>query len=374
MRILLAPNAMKGSLSASNFANAISDGLVMADDTLEIIKHPLADGGDGTNELLVIALGGIFIQVPVHDPLGRVINSRFGWIPESKCAIIEMAEASGLNLLTADELNPMLASSFGTGELILAAVKHGAQKIILGIGGSATVDGGIGMLMALGFKLLDHRGEPIEEGGNGLLQIARILTDKVEPDILECEIVIATDVKNLLLGADGAAAVYGPQKGATSQMVKDLELGLKNYIALLEQSTHKDLVGLVGGGAAGGIAVPLIALFKGRIEHGAELIIELLGVTEDLRNCDLVITGEGCIDLQTCQGKGPAVIAHAAREAGIPVIAIGGAIHPEASPLFDGIFSIANGPISLEEAMTNSYELTKLLSYQLGKLLKAFTK
>jgi len=365
---------MKGSLSASNFANAISDGLVMADDTLEIIKHPLADGGDGTNELLVIALGGIFIQVPVHDPLGRVINSRFGWIPESKCAIIEMAEASGLNLLTADELNPMLASSFGTGELILAAVKHGAQKIILGIGGSATVDGGIGMLMALGFKLLDHRGEPIEEGGNGLLQIARILTDKVEPDILECEIVIATDVKNLLLGADGAAAVYGPQKGATSQMVKDLELGLKNYIALLEQSTHKDLVGLVGGGAAGGIAVPLIALFKGRIEHGAELIIELLGVTEDLRNCDLVITGEGCIDLQTCQGKGPAVIAHAAREAGIPVIAIGGAIHPEASPLFDGIFSIANGPISLEEAMTNSYELTKLLSYQLGKLLKAFTK
>ena len=374
MRIMLAPNAMKGSLSATDFANAISEGLLMADNTLEIIKYPLADGGDGTSELLVNALGGIFIQVSVHDPLGRVINSHFGWIPESKCAIIEMAEASGLNLLATDELNPMVASSRGTGELILAAIKNGAQKVILGIGGSATVDGGIGMLMALGFKLLDHRGVVIEEGGNGLLQIACIKTDKVGPDILECEIVIATDVKNPLLGVDGAAAVYGPQKGATPQMVKDLELGLKNYISLLEQTTQKDLAGLIGGGAAGGIAIPLIGLLNARIERGAELIIELLGVMDDLKSCDLVITGEGCIDLQTCQGKGPAVIAQAAREAGIPVIAIGGTVKQEASSLFDGIFSITSGPITLEEAIVNSHELTKSLAYQLGKLLIVFTK
>jgi len=374
MRILLAPNAMKGSLSASDFADAISDGLLMADDSLEIIKHPLADGGDGTNELLINKLGGIFIQVPVHDPVGRQINSRYGWLAESKCAIIEMAEASGLNLLTADELNPMVVSSRGTGELILAAVKNGVQKIILGIGGSATVDGGTGMLMALGFTLLDHTGNAIEEGGNGLIQIAQILSSNVRPEILKCEIVIATDVKNPLLGAEGAAVVYGPQKGATPQMVKDLELGLKNYITVLEQITQKKLVGLVGGGAAGGIAVPLIALLNARVEPGAELIIKLLGVMEDLKSCDLVITGEGCIDLQTCQGKGPAVIANAAREAGIPVIAIGGAINPEASPLFDGIFSITSCPITLEEAMSNSYELTKSLSYQLGKFLKIFTK
>lgn len=165
MRIMLAPNAMKGSLSASDFANAMSEGLLMADDTLEIVKHPLADGGDGTSELLVNALGGFFIQVSVHDPLGRVINSRYGWLPQTKCAIIEMAEASGLNLLAAEELNPMVASSRGTGELVLAAVKKGAKKIILGIGGSATVDGGIGLLMALGFILLNHSGEAVEEGG-----------------------------------------------------------------------------------------------------------------------------------------------------------------------------------------------------------------
>ena len=374
MRIMLAPNAMKGSLSASDFANAMSEGLLMADDTLEIVKHPLADGGDGTSELLVNALGGFFIQVSVHDPLGRVINSRYGWLPQTKCAIIEMAEASGLNLLAAEELNPMVASSRGTGELVLAAVKKGAKKIILGIGGSATVDGGIGMLMALGFILLNHSGEAVEEGGNGLIQIAHILRDKVIPDILACEIVIATDVKNPLLGAEGAAAVYGPQKGATPQMVKELELGLSNFIGLLELTSQKELVKLVGGGAAGGLALPLIALLNARMERGAELIIELLGVMDDLRSCDLVITGEGCIDQQTCQGKGPAVIAHAARVAGIPVIAIGGAINPEASYLFDGIFSITSGPVTLEDAIINAYEMTKSLSFQLGKLLNAFTK
>ena len=303
MRIMLAPNAMKGSLSAIEFADAISEGLLMADDTLEIIKHPLADGGDGTSELLVNELGGIFVPVPVHDPLGRPVISRYGWLEESKCAIIEMAEASGIILLSADELNPMVASSRGTGELILAAVKNGAQKIILGIGGSATVDGGTGMLMALGFTLLDHSGEVVKEGGIGLAQVAQVLTDNVRPEILDCEIVIATDVTNPLLGPQGAAAVYGPQKGATPQMVKELESGLENYIAVLERVTQKDLIGLVGGGAAGGIAVPLIALLNARMERGAELIIALLEVMDDLKSCDLVITGEGCIDLQTCQGK-----------------------------------------------------------------------
>jgi len=226
----------------------------------------------------------------------------------------------------------------------------------------------------LGFTLLDHSGEIITEGGKGLAELAQVLTDKVRPEIYDCQIVIATDVKNPLLGPEGAAAVYGPQKGATPQMVKELESGLANYILVLERVTQKDLIGLVGGGAAGGIAVPLIALLNARMERGAELIIALLGVMDDLKSCDLVITGEGCIDLQTCQGKGPAVIALAAREAGIPVIAIGGATKQEASSIFDGIFSITNGPVTLEEAMVNSYELTKTLSYQLGKLLKVFTK
>ncbi len=374
MRILIAPNAMKGSLSASEFANAIAEGLLQADNTLKIIKHPLADGGDGTNELLIKGLNGVFIPVRVHDPLGRSIDSRYGWIPESRCAIIEMAEASGIKLLAVDELNPMTATSRGTGELMLKAINDGAQKIILGIGGSATVDGGIGMLKALGFSLTDLLGEEIPEGGEGLFRLNCINAKNVQPKTLNCEIVIATDVTNPLLGVEGAAVVYGPQKGATPLMVRDLDLGLKNYVGVLEQYSQKDLVGLSGGGAAGGIAVPLIAFFNARMESGAELIIELLGVLDDLNKCDLVITGEGCIDIQTCQGKGPAVIAHAARRAGIPVIAIGGAVKQEASELFDGIFSITNGPLSLEEAMEDSYDLTKSASFQLGKLLKTFLK
>ena len=374
MRILVAPNAMKGSLSASDFADAIEEGLNLADGSTGVLKRPLADGGDGTNELLIKVLNGLFIPVQVHDPLGRVIVSRIGWLSESKCAVIEMAEASGLKLLATDELNPMKASSRGTGELILAAIEKGAQKIILGIGGSATVDGGIGILKALGFRLSDKSGIEINEGGEGLNQIVKIFKDDVNPNILNCEIVIATDVKNPVLGNEGAATIYGPQKGATPLMVNDLESGLQNYVRILEQVSHKELDELVGGGAAGGVALPLIAFLNAHMESGAELIMELLGVLDELKKCDLVITGEGCIDLQTCQGKGPAVVALAAREAGIPVIAIGGTIRDEASALFDGIFSITDGPLSLEDAMANSYELTKSLAFQLGKIIKTFLK
>jgi glycerate kinase len=374
MRILIAPNAMKGSLSASDFANAIAEGLIMADNTLKLIKHPLADGGDGTAEILVTALGGIFVPVKVHDPLGRIIDSRFGWIAGTKSAIIEMAEASGIKLLADNELNPMIASSRGTGELIMAAINLGAKKIILGVGGSATVDGGIGMIKALGFKLADNIGDEVIEGGRGLIHIAKIHSGNVKTELLTCEILIVSDVTNPLLGENGAAAIYGPQKGATPQMVDDLNLGFENYITVLEQFSGKNLVDTVGGGAAGGIAVPLIALLNARIESGAALIMDLLGVFNDLKNCDLVITGEGCIDLQTCQGKGPAAIAAAARQAKIPVIAIGGTVMQEASFLFDGIFSITNGPLPLSEAMENAFDLTRLLSYEIGKLLKTFNR
>jgi len=365
---------MKGALSAFDFAHAIGEGLLMADDTLEIIRHPLADGGDGTNEVLVNSLNGVFIPVQVHDPLDRMIASRFGWLQASKCAVIEMAEASGLNLLAFNELNPMIASSRGTGELILAAIENGAQKIILGIGGSATVDGGIGMLKALGFRVADISGNVVGDGGGALIEVAQISAEKVSPEILNCEIIIATDVKNILLGVNGAAALYGPQKGATPMMVRELELGFKNYLTVLEQTSRQDLAGMAGGGAAGGLALPLIAFLNARIEMGAALIIDLLGIQDELKNCDLVITGEGCIDLQTCQGKGPAVLAALAGKKGIPVIAIGGAVKEEASQLFNGIFSIASGPITLEESMKNSYELVKSSSFQLGKLIKTLSK
>jgi glycerate kinase len=334
----------------------------------------LADGGDGTVDVLINALGGTFVPVKVHNPLGRIINSRFGWLSETKCAIIEMAEASGLKLLSTNELNPMIASSRGTGELILEAIQHGAKKIILGIGGSATIDGGIGMMKALGFKLVDNKGDGVVDGGNGLVQVANIVSNDVISELLNCEIIIASDVTNPLLGKNGAAEIFGPQKGATPEMIRDIILGFQNYITVLDQCSKKDLVGTVGGGAAGGIAVPLIAFLNARIESGAELIIKILNINKKLMSCDLVITGEGCIDLQTCHGKGAAVIAKFASEAGIPVIAIGGTVKQEASYLFDGLFSITNRPISLEEAMKNAFELTKLLSCELGKFITSNQK
>lgn len=374
MRILIAPNAMKGSMSASEFANAISEGLMMANEGFELIKCPLADGGDGTVEVIVNALGGIFVPVMVHDPLGRTIKSRFGWMPESKIAVVEMAEASGLKLLASKELNPMIASSRGTGELILEAFKQGAKKIILGIGGSATIDGGIGMLKALGFKLTDVSGQEVAEGGCGLIQVANISNDNVVIGLLNCEIVIASDVTNTLFGTNGSVEIYGPQKGATPKMIVELAMGLRNYTKVLEQLSQKNLIGLVGGGAAGGISIPLIAFFNARIESGAGLIMDLLRIKEELKSCNLVITGEGCVDLQTLNGKGSAAIAEAARQSGIPVIAIGGTVKQETSYLFDGIFSICNEPISLDDSMKNAFELTKKLSFDLGKLITTFLK
>ncbi len=374
MRILIAPNAMKGSLTADEFANAIEEGLLKADQSLEIIKRPLADGGDGTTSLLIKALNGTFVPVEVLDPLGRKIQSRFGWLADSKCAIIEMAEASGLDLLTNAELNPMIASSFGTGELMNAAIAHGAKKIILGIGGSATVDGGLGMLKALGFSATDSAGHEVSLGGNGLLSLSQLLPRQVNNGFSECEIVVATDVTNVLLGEHGAAQVYGPQKGADAQMVVTLEKGLSNFLSILESQSGLELKETIGGGAAGGIALPLMAYFNARVINGASLVIELLGILNELKMVDLVITGEGSLDAQTVSGKGPAAIALAAREAGVPVIAIGGSLNDQASMLFDGMFSILNRPMELSEAMANAYELTAALSFELGKVIGIYRK
>lgn len=374
MRILIAPNAMKGSLSATDFADAVAQGLLMADKNFDLIRRPMADGGDGTLEILCNALNGIFIPVGVHDPLGRPHRARFGWAEESGCAVIEMAEASGYRLLQAKELNPMIATSYGTGELILAAVKQGAKKIILSLGGSATIDGGAGMLKALGCRITDADSNEILPGGKGLIEVRAIETDRVSPELLNCEFIIASDVKNQLLGHEGAAAVFGPQKGATPQMIGELEKGLENFVHVLEKLSGKDLKGIPGGGAAGGIALPLLAFFNARVEGGARFIGEQTGVFREIETSQLVITGEGCIDLQTCHGKGPAIIAEAAHKAGIPVIAIGGSVTPEASYLFDGIFSITSGPATLKEAVENAFELTKITSYEIGKLLKSITK
>ncbi len=374
MRILISPNAMKGSMTASEFANAIAEGLSLANPEFELVLRPLADGGDGTSEVLVNSLKGRFVPVEVTDPLGRKVNSRFGWLEKSECAIVEMAEASGLKMLALNELDPMVASSRGTGELINYAIELGAKKIILGIGGSATVDGGIGMLKALGYKLLDSSGEDVPEGGQGLIRVAHIDSEEVNSNLLNCEIVIASDVVNPIFGDDGGISVYGPQKGATPQMIEDLTIGFENYLTVLEKTSGKALHAMIGGGAAGGIAIPLIALLNARIVNGAETIMETLGIINELKTCDLVITGEGRVDLQTANGKGAAAVAKEAHKAGIPVLAIGGIVKPEVSSIFNGVFSITNGPCDLDYAMKNSHSLTKSLSMELGNLINAIYK
>lgn len=374
MRILISPNAMKGSLTAFQFANAIAEGLLIADPDLQVDTLPIADGGDGTAEILVNYLKGEFIYTRVHDPIGRIIDSRFGWIEEMKTAIIELADASGMKLISSEERNPMAASTYGTGELIVAALNRGAVKIILGLGGSATVDGGVGLLNALGGRILDKRKNGIKPGGDGLMEIDEIVFDQIHPLLANCKFEIITDVSNPLLGHEGAAAVFGPQKGASAEQVEMLEKGLTNLNQIILRQTGTDYSFLPGLGAAGGAALPLVAFLGGTIVPGAEYILDCLEFGKHLLSSDLVFTGEGSIDAQTLNGKGPMAVASRARKMGIPVIALGGSISGEADSQFDALFSVINAPMDCEFAMRNAYHLVRIQSMEIGKLIKIMRK
>ncbi len=374
MRILISPNAMKGSLTAFQFANAIAEGLMIANPDLQVDILPIADGGDGTADILVNYLKGEYICASVHDPIGRILESRFGWIEERKTAIIELADASGMKLIAPEERNPMKASSYGTGELIAAALDRGAIKIFLGLGGSATVDGGVGLLNALGGRILDKRKNGIQPGGEGLMEIDEIVFDQIHPLLANCKFEIITDVSNPLLGQEGAAAVFGPQKGATAEQVEMLEKGLTNLSQIILRQTGTDFSLLPGLGAAGGAALPLVAFWGGKIVPGAEYILDCLEFGKHLLSSDMVFTGEGSIDAQTLNGKGPGVVASRARSAGIPVIALGGSISSEADSAFDALFSVINAPIDSELAMRNAYHLVRNQSAEIGKLIKIMRK
>jgi glycerate kinase len=374
MRVLIATNAMKGSLTAAQFSKAVAEGLHHASETFQTIILPVADGGDSSAEVLVNHFAGEFVPVKVHDPLGRLIDSRFGWIPGKKTAIIEMAEASGLKLISNEERNPMITSSFGTGELIKAAVENGAERIILGLGGSATVDGGVGLIMALGAEITDINGDAIQPGGKGLLQIKNISVNHVAPELFRCRIDIISDVSNPLSGNNGAAFVFGPQKGATKEQVQLLDDGLVNLSQLIFRQTGFNLLNEPSLGSAGGCALPIIAYLNGKLFPGANLILDLLDFEHYLFDCVLVITGEGNIDLQTLHGKGPMVVAERAHKAGIPVIALGGGTDYKASSAFDAMFSVINQPMTTEQAMKNAYSLVRNQAFEIGRLIKIFKK
>lgn len=382
MKIVLAPNSFKESLSAWQVAVQLEKGLKKALPGVETIKIPMADGGDGTLQSLVRGTSGRISRVKTVDPLGREIWAEFGLLGGGESAAVEMAAASGLRLLKPGERNPMKASTFGTGELLARAFAK-RHRVIVGVGGSATVDGGCGLAEALGYRFLDGRGRALKMNGGALKKIARIDPDdylrrwsglSVKPDV-----VVACDVTNPLLGKRGAAPVYGPQKGATPKQVKELEEGLENLANCVKADLGLSIRTLKGGGAAGGLAAGLVAFCGARIEPGAAYIGRTLELEKHIQGADWILTGEGKLDSQTAFGKAPAFVAERGRAAGVPVVAVAGSISDDAEKLlaqdiFQGVFSLCDGPMSLEKAMSDTPRLLKKLGLSLGTLFKAASR
>lgn len=361
MKILIAPDSFKENLSAKEVAQAIERGIKKVDENIQTSIVPMADGGEGTVESLVEATDGQIINVKVKDPLMRDIDSYYGVLGDRKTAVIEMAAASGLALLEKDERNPMDTTSFGTGQLIKYAIEEGYKNIIIGIGGSATNDGGAGMLMALGAKLLDANGEDIGLGAKGLGKLKSIDLYNFHEDIKDCNFVVACDVDNPLVGKRGASYVFGPQKGADEHMVKILDANLENFGKVVEDTLGISLLQYPGAGAAGGMGAALLAFLDAVLERGIDIVIEATQLERKIMDSNLVITGEGKIDGQTQFGKTPYGIATLAKKYNKPVIAIAGGIGEDASVLYekgiDSIFSIVNKPMTLEEAMVHGESL-----------------
>lgn len=326
MKITLAFDSFKGSLTSDEVAEAFQEGL------LEIMPHCsvrtvcIADGGEGTAEALVRSLDGRWVECTVSDPIGRPITARYGIVHQGKTAIMEMAEASGLTLLKEEERNPMKASTYGTGQLMAHAIKRGCSKILLGIGGSATNDGGTGMLRALGFRFMDKEDRELEGGGEILDKISRIDDSLAIPELRHTRFVVACDVTNPLYGPNGAAQVFAPQKGATHTVVEILDRGLQNYAQAILRFNGKDVAGIPGAGAAGGCGAGLVGLLDARLERGIDFILDAMHFQDAIQGSNLVVTGEGCIDRQTVMGKAPSGVLRAASALGIPCMAIGGCV------------------------------------------------
>jgi glycerate kinase len=365
MHILIAPNAFKNALKAADVAERISDGLKKSRLRCSIHCFPVGDGGDGTAELIVKHCNGSIIKTIVSDPLGRKINSSFGLIDNGETAVIEMANASGLRLLSSNELNPLHANSYGTGELILHALDKKVNKIILCIGGSATVDGAVGILQALGTRFLDKSGKEIKDIPGSLTELDSINVSSTDQRLMQCELIVLCDVENFLLGEEGAAAVFGPQKGASAGDVKKLEASLSRLRDIILNQSGKDIATIRHGGAAGGTAAGLATLLNAQLVKGADYFLSLTGFDNALKEADVVITGEGSIDLQTLQGKGPYEVAKRAKEKaclpvgqGKRVIGLAGkvpaTIPQELKKYFDELISINHETTAISEAITNT--------------------
>lgn len=378
MRVVVAPDSFKESLSANNAVAAIASGIRTVDQTATIVCIPMADGGEGTVEALVAATSGKLISVASVDALNRPIESFYGVLGDGKTAVIEMAAASGLELLAPAERNPLITSTYGTGLLLKAALEAGFREITIGIGGSATNDGGAGMAQALGFKLLDKNGKSIGLGGGSLANLFKIDRSEVHPLLASVKITIACDVQNPLVGPTGATAVYGPQKGATPEMIGLLEHGMTHYSRILQQEFGVNYSKTPGDGAAGGLGAGLMTFCGAQMRSGFELISELTDLEKQISRADLVFTGEGKIDSQTAYGKTISGIARLCKKHRVPLIALAGIVSGDLSELYEqgltSAFAIANRPMSLEESKTDAANLLSFTSEQIMRMISGLVR
>lgn len=374
MKFVIAPDSFKGSLTALEVADSIEKGIQRVFNDSIIEKIPMADGGEGTVQSLVDSTGGKIIDVIVKGPTLKEVNAFYGILGDGKTAVIEMAAASGLPLISKEERNPMATTTFGTGELIKDALDKGCRNIIIGLGGSATNDGGAGMLKALGVKFHDNKGRDLGPGGGSLGNLSTIDISGMDVRIKECTITAACDVDNPLCGQEGASHVFGPQKGADEIMVEVLDKNLAKYADVIKKDLHVDIVNIPGAGAAGGLGAGLMAFFNAKVQRGIDIVIDITKLDEKIRNADLVFTGEGMIDFQTAFGKTPYGVAKIAKKYGIPVVAVAGEIGKGSESLyekgFDSIFSIVDKPMSLEEAIRDGQTLIEKTVERIMRVFK----
>lgn len=375
MKIIICPDSFKGSLSASGAAEAIERGILRAaaDSPVCTVKIPLADGGEGTAEAMRGPLGGEMVSVDVHDPLMRPISASYLLSGDSRTAVVEMAAASGLYLLSSEERNPLITSTYGTGELIAHAIGSGIKNLLVCIGGSATNDGGAGAARALGIRFTDAEGNEIAEGGYALRNLHHIDISSSLCANTDINVLVACDVTNPLLGDAGASAVYGPQKGADSDMVQKLDEALANYAKIIQKDLGLDVANLPGAGAAGGLGAGLVAFCGAQLKSGIDIVLDAVKFDAQLSNADLVITGEGSLDAQTACGKTIRGVLERSKNAGVPCVAFGGKIG-DVEALYNAgiasVFPIASGPMSLEQSMAEASVLLEQASERVFRLLK----
>lgn len=355
MKVVIAIDSLKGSLSSMEAGMAIKDGILAAKPDAEVIVKPLADGGEGTTDALIEGMNGERIDLTVTGPMHTPVDAYYGYLKDTNTAVMEMASAAGITLVPDSEKNPLLATSYGVGEMINDAIQRGCRNFIIGIGGSVTNDGGIGMLKALGVRFLDENDEDAGEGGQALAKVARIDVSGMNPLLKECHIQVACDVNNPLCGENGSTYVYGPQKGVTEDMKKTLDEAMAHFARVTSETLENDYMNIPGAGAAGGLGYAFLAYTGAALTPGIELILDAVGLEEELSGADVVVTGEGRLDFQTAMGKAPVGVARLAKKYNAKVIAFAGSVTKEATACnkegIDAFFPILRSVCTLAEAM-----------------------